>query len=322
MNQHTKKFCNKYDITEKQYYGKEWINGSLIINEDKIPQGFNPKIRYSLSLDNVKKILRNFSPIIGGNLSLDNLEKISENFNPVIAGSLYLYKLKELPSNFSLIIGNSLFLKNLEKLPENFNFIIGGSLFLNLKELPDNFNPVVRRKINYNLITVFNANNFEYTSEYISTNKPPSLLSWKNEKYIMVDGFFSEVICKKGKIYKVKDICSGYIGGGYDREVFLVTDGKGTYAHGSTIKKAKEDLLFKIDKNKNLDSFKSLKLDSKISYKNAIECYRLITGACEYGTKKFIETNNIKNKDYTIKEIIKITKNQYRNDEFKQFFNN
>ena len=80
-------------------------------------------------------------------------------------------------------------------------------------------------------------------------------------------------------------------------------------------------MLFKINKNKNLDSYKSLKLDSKISYKKAIECYRVITGACEYGTQKFIENNNIKNKDYTIKEIIDLTKNQYRNNEFKQFFN-
>ena len=130
----------------------------------------------------------------------------------------------------------------------------------------------------------------------------------------MADGIFSEVIEKRGKIFKIKDI--------YDNlESFIVTDGNDNYSHGITIKKAKEDLLFKINKNKNLDSYKSLKLNSKLSFKKAIKCYRFITGACEYGVKNFIENNNIKNKDYTIKEIIDLTKNQYRNNEFKQFFN-
>ena len=118
---------------------------------------------------------------------------------------------------------------------------------------------------------------------------------------------------KRGKVFSLKNFYNN------DKKSFLVTDGNDNYAHGITIKKAKKDLLFKIDENKNLESFKSLKLDSKISFKKAIECYRLITGACELGVKDFIETNNIKNKYYTIKEIIDLTKNKYRNDEFKQF---
>ena len=154
----------------------------------------------------------------------------------------------------------------------------------------------------------------KYNFEYISTNKPPSLLSWQNGKYIKVDGIFREVKWKRGKVYSLKNLYDNW-------GLFLVTDGKGTYSHGFTIKEAKKDLLFKINKNRNLDSYKSLKLDSKISYEKAIECYRFITGACEYGTQNFIKTNSIKNKYYTIKEIIDLTKNQYRNNEFEQFFN-
>ena len=355
MNQYTKKFCNKYHITEAQYYGKELINKSLIINEDKIPQGFNPKTKYNLHLYKLKEISGNFSPIIGcslfltsiekisgnfnpvvgydlhldklkeisGNfnpvvkedLILTNLEKISGNFNPVVGESLYMNKIKKLPSNLSMTIGYSLSLNSLEKIPDNFNPVVGNNLCLKLKKLPKNFNPKVDNVIKYNL-TGSDVYNFKYNHTYISTNKPPSLLSWQNGKYIKVDGIFSEVEWKRGKVYKLKDIyCS-------NRDLFLVTDGNDNYAHGLTIKEAKKDLLFKINKNKNLDSYKLLKLDSKLSFKKAIECYRLITGACEYGVKNFIETNNIKNKNYTIKEIIDLTKNQYRNNEFEQFFNN
>ena len=369
MNQHIKKFCDKYKITEAQYYGKKWIYKHLDIDEEKIPLGFNPKILYdltiknaktlpktfnpivrkflclddleeisgnfnpivgvSLYLDSVTKISGNFNPIVGSGLNLHNLKEVSGNFNPIVGHGLYLHnlekipenfnpivgctlcldKIKKLPPNFSLTIGSSLHLNNLEEIPENFNPVIGEYLCLNsLKKLPEKFNPIVGKKINYNITP-----NYDKYNSYHSTNIPSSPISWENGKYISVDRILSEVIYKKGKIYKVKDIYR-------DKESFVVTDGKGTYAHGLTIKKAKKDLLFKINKNRNLDSFKSLTLDSKLSFEKAIECYRLITGACEYGVKNFIENNNIKNKDYTIKEIIKFTKNQYGSNTFNQFF--
>ena len=332
MNQHVKKFCNKYDITEKQYYGEECICKSLIIDEEKIPKGFNPKTKYNLIANNVKKILWDFSPIIEGdlfltnvkkilgnfsptvcnNLHLINLEEISENFNPIVLSSLYMDKIKKVHSNFSLTVGFTLTLGGLEEIPENFNPTIGHYLHLNkIKELPNNFNPKVGQLIRYNY-RYDDICSYIGCDKYTSINKPPSLLSWKNGKYILVDGIFREVEWKKGKVYKLKNIyCS-------NRDLFLVTDGKGTYAHGLTIKEAKEDLFYKI--SRNINSYKSLKLNSKLSYEKAIECYRAITGACKYGVQNFIETNNIKSKSYTIKEIIKITKNQYRNDIFKKFF--
>ena len=376
MNQHVKKFCDKYDITEEQYYGRKCINKTLKIDVVKIPKGFNPQTRYNLTLNNVKeisgnfspiigsslilnklkkisgnfspvmgynlksnrlkeisgnfnpiigeyldlnsleKISGNFSPIIGYDLTLNSLEKISGNFNPIVGGNLHMNTIKKLPSNFSITIGKDLSLNSLEKIPKNFNPVVGRDLYLKLKKLPPNFNPKVEGKILYNYDNNHCGWNFRYISEYISTNKPPSLLSWQNGKYIKVDGIFSEVIEKRGKVYKLK-----YTYVGYNRDIFLVTDGKDTFAHGFTIKEAKEDLLLKINKNKNLDSFKLLKLDSKISYEKAIECYRVITGACEYGTQNFIKTNSIKNKYYTIKEIIDLTKNQYGNNKFEQFFN-
>jgi len=49
----------------------------------------------------------------------------------------------------------------------------------------------------------------------------------------------------------------------------------------------------------------------------------IITRACEFGTKDFI-INKLKQKqkqkEYTIHEIIDLTKNQYGNKSFAQFF--
>jgi hypothetical protein len=62
--------------------------------------------------------------------------------------------------------------------------------------------------------------------------------------------------------------------------------------------------------------------DSVLSFEQAIECYRVITGACAAGVKHFIEASRPKpKKQYTIREIIEITEGQYGSETFKQFFN-
>ena len=49
--------------------------------------------------------------------------------------------------------------------------------------------------------------------------------------------------------------------------------------------------------------------------------YRCITGACEGGTRHFVE-NILQNKKekYTIKEVIEETTGQYNNEKLKEFF--
>lgn len=48
--------------------------------------------------------------------------------------------------------------------------------------------------------------------------------------------------------------------------------------------------------------------------------YRVITGACEAGTRNFVEGLSKRKKKYTVAEIIEQTKGQYGNDTFKEFF--
>ena len=141
----------------------------------------------------------------------------------------------------------------------------------------------------------------------------PAIYIWKNHKYIKCDGIFNVVVSHHGNVYKVKDI-------GRTKEYYLVGDGNGKWAHGDTIDDAKKDLLYKIS-NRDKTGYKNLTLDSILSYEEAIECYRVITGACSSGTKGFCENRlgEIKN-HYTIREIIELTEGEYGNNEFKDFF--
>lgn len=65
----------------------------------------------------------------------------------------------------------------------------------------------------------------------------------------------------------------------------MVTDGKFTHAHGENFKEAKEAFRFKIQSEKIKSQPITLETVVKIQH------YRIITGACEFGVKNWIETN-------------------------------
>lgn len=170
------------------------------------------------------------------------------------------------------------------------NLTVGGSLYLRDTQITDT--SMVNRKFNTDMVDKL----------------------WSNSKFIKVDGMFSEKINHHGNVWKVKKING-------PKTFFIVTDGNGKYAHGDTIQEAKKDLIYKIS-NRDKSEYESLTLDSVLSFEEAIECYRVITGACSFGTKDFVENYLTEKKEsYTIREMIKLTKGRYGNESFKDFFN-
>jgi hypothetical protein len=131
------------------------------------------------------------------------------------------------------------------------------------------------------------------------------------------DEIKTAVVSNKGKIKKLKKINDkNEI---TDEIIYAVSDGQ-NWAHGETVKNAKENLRYKIS-NRDKSKYKDLKLTDKVSFEEAVKMYRVITGACEYGCKQFVELHiqTIQTK-YSVEEIINLTKGCWGNDELKKFF--
>jgi len=142
----------------------------------------------------------------------------------------------------------------------------------------------------------------------------PTVYFFHNHKYIKADGIFSEVISERGNLFKIRSI-------GASKITFLITDGQNHWSHGDTLKEAKDDLIFKVcDRNKS--DYENLTLESELTHTEAITCYRVITGACSFGTKDFVNNrlNGHKKAKYTVAEMIKITVGEYGNTSFANFF--
>ena len=135
----------------------------------------------------------------------------------------------------------------------------------------------------------------------------------KENEYIIVDNILSKVISRKRNVLKVVNYNE-------DKESYIIKDGD-LYSHGKTIKEARESLVYKIS-SRNTSAYKDLTLDSVLTKNECIKLYRVITGACENGTKYFVsklEPSKIKDK-YSIKELIELTEGQYGNLELKKYF--
>jgi len=334
-------FCKEYNLTEEQFFGKEEIKGDLDLSSlTSIPEGFNPNVGGGLYLDSLTYIPEGFNPTVGSHLYLNKLTSIPEGFNPTVGGYLNLSSLTSIPEGFNPMVGDSLWLNSLTTILEGFNPTVGGTLDLrSLTSIPEGFNPTVGGTLYLNSLTTIlegfnptvggNLNLSSLTSIpegfnptvgwYLNLpkgiicdyNKLEGPVTW-GDKYIKVDGIFTEIVNKKGCFYRVKRLNE-------DKMFYLVTDGNNRWSHGDTLKEAKVDLTYKIVKKNKVD-YKYLTLESELSFEDAIVCYRVLTGACSFGVKDFIKKNEIKKKSYKIEEIVELTDGYYGNKEFISYF--
>ncbi len=327
----SKQFMKKYNLTENQFYGRKEFGGNLYLGSlTSIPEGFNPTVGGWLDLSSLTSIPEGFNPTVGGSLYLGSLTSIPEGFNPTVGGNLDLSSLTSIPEGFNPTVGGWLDLGSLTSIPEGFNPTVGGSLHLSsLTSIPEGFNPTVGGNLDLSSLTSipegFNptvGGNLDLRSGSQPSKKKPSKnfeqqhrfsvelsLTWQNGKYRVFDGVFCEVIRKLKNAFKVK------IRG---KVQYIVTDGE-NFSHGETIKQAKADLIYKIS-SRDTSQYQGLTLDSIVTKAEAIQMYRVITGACEAGTKHFVSGLGETKAKYKIKELIKLTAGQYGSETFKNFF--
>lgn len=131
-------------------------------------------------------------------------------------------------------------------------------------------------------------------------------------EHIIADGILSKVVKKRGNVYHV-------INHGEDEVSFIVTDGE-NYSHGATLEEAKNDLKYKLS-SRDTSAYKDLTLKSELTLEEAIKMYRTITGACERGTKIFVEqVLKTPKEKYTVSEVIELTKGRWNHDLLVKFF--
>lgn len=324
MNEIIEKFKEEtgYTLTIKNgelFYDDDdmWLGGSEIT---QLPDNLTVNGNLDLSGRDITVLPNNLT--VGGYLELwDTCIKYLPD-NLTVGGSLFLNNtdIKSLPNN--LTVGGCLELCNtpIKSLPDSLT--VGDSLDLRgtgITSLPDNLTVGGVLDIRDTRIT----DNVEVNTT-LSPEQQKKIhdlenmaLFWERNgvRYIKADGIFSVIDSHHGNVYKVHTL------GQEDKPFYLITDGDNHWAHGATIAETKADLLYKIS-DRDTSEYEKLSLDDTLSYEEAIVAYRTITGACSAGTRDFIENRlPSPHKDkYTIREIIKLTKNEYGGKAFAKFF--
>ena len=107
-----------------------------------------------------------------------------------------------------------------------------------------------------------------------------NILFFKDGKYISADGMFVEVVNKRKNIYLVKNVNT-------KKEFYFITDGKFTHSHGDSLKTCKRDFEFKVISEK----LKKEPITKDTLF--TVQYYRLVTGACDFGVRQWLDSNKI-----------------------------
>ena len=134
--------------------------------------------------------------------------------------------------------------------------------------------------------------------------------------YYIVDGIWCEFLQIHGNYARVNIIDMYCVNN--CKPAWIARDGD-KYAHGETLHEAQESLIYKIS-DRDTGRYADWKLDDVKTKSELIGAYRVITGACEFGTRQFCNGRDLPDK-CTIREAIKLIAGQYGAERFAEFFN-
>ncbi len=99
-------------------------------------------------------------------------------------------------------------------------------------------------------------------------------------------------------------------------KLFIAKKGDQT-AHALDIKTALEELAFKTGE-RDIEQYKNMPKSTCKSPQDWAYVYRMVTGACQYGTKDFMERKGKLKKTYTLSEILEETKGAFGHEAFRR----
>ncbi len=132
--------------------------------------------------------------------------------------------------------------------------------------------------------------------------------------FLFADGILGKIIAKKR--FKGNVVYTTLVRGGL-KTSYCVQKGE-QFSHGETVEKAIESLRYKLS-DRDTSRFKKWTPKTKVSVDEAIQAYRAITGACEFGVRSFCESTKIP-KTLTVSKVIELTDGKYGSREFAGFF--
>jgi hypothetical protein len=104
-----------------------------------------------------------------------------------------------------------------------------------------------------------------------------------------------------------------------------VVKGQGYFAHGETLRDARQALEEKLFENLGVEEkinlfTKQFELGRKYPAKDFYSWHNKLTGSCEMGRKTFAKDNgiDIESDSFTVEEFIKLTKNSYGGSVIRQ----
>ena len=221
-----------------------------------------------------------------------------------VGGDLYLRgtQITQLPEG--LTVGGDLDLENCEKitqLPEGLT--VGGSLYLRgtqITQLPEGL--TVGGYLDLRGTQITNPEHYKKLREG----------DYVPNKLLLADGIVT-LVKRRKKLGKYVY----YIGRIKGHNV--LSDGS-VFAHCKTLAEGVADIEFKQAEDRGSDQYKRLTLDSVLKTPDAIVMYRIITGACKAGTERFLATLGQLKDEYTVRDIIEITRGQYGAATLQKFF--
>ena len=262
---------------------------------------------------------------VSGWLDLSYTRIITLPDNLTVGNSAYLYEteITSLPNN--LTVGDAMYLCETEITSLPNNLTVGGPLDLNstkITALSDNLTvggwldlretPITSLPNNLTVGGVVMYDESKIADREIKKIKTLQDGDYIEGRYLYADGILTH-IKKKKEIGKY----TLFIGKIPNRNVIF--DGM-YYAHCSTFREGKSDLLFKHAKDRGMEQYKGLSLDTELTADEMITMYRIITGACRQGTETFVNSLGKLKDRYTIGEALEITKGQYGAKQFAGFF--
>ena len=149
-------------------------------------------------------------------------------------------------------------------------------------------------------------------TETSNINRKFPKVIYEEGRFIFCDGILTHI--KRKRVFGKFTFFYGKIKGKN-----VIFDGE-NYAHCKDFKTGVIDLEFKAAKNRGSEQYEGLTLDSVVKYEDAIVMYRVITGACQQGTQNFLDNLGEIKTEYTVREIIDLTRGHYGARTFSDFF--